>query len=65
MDKILKKTKNDPILIVTSRSGFGVSGSIINFIESDSKLKFELNQEQAQKRGLVVADQLKNLAVVI
>jgi len=65
IEKIVKKTKNDPMLIVSDQKGYGALGSIINFIESDGKLKFELNQAQALKRGLSVSDQLKDLAVVI
>ncbi len=65
IEKIVKKTKSEPILIVSDQQGYGALGSIINFIESEGKLKIELNEAQALKRGLQVSDQLKNLAVII
>ena len=65
IEKIVKKTKNDPILIVSDKAGYGKQGSIINFVDSEGKLKFELNQKQANKRGLQVSDKLKNLAIII
>ena len=65
MERIVKKTKNDPILIVSGKEGYGELGAVINFVDSNGKLKFELNQNQANKRGLQVSDKLKDLAIVI
>lgn len=65
IQKIIKKKKNKPILIISGKKGYGKSGSIINFIEIEGKLKFELNQSQANKRGLQVSDKLLNLAILI
>jgi hypothetical protein len=65
IDKIVKKAKSNPILIVTAKDGYGEAGSVINFVEESGKLKFELNEEQALKRGLLVSEQLQNIAVVI
>ena len=65
MTEIVRKTENEPILIVSGHTGYGKMGSIINFIDCDGKLKFEFNQDQAAKRGLDVSAKLKNLAIVI
>ena len=65
MDQVVKMTKKDPILIVSGKDGYAELGSIINFVEEDGKLKIELNQQQASKRGLKISNQLKNLAIVI
>ena len=65
MEQIVKKTKNDPILIVSGKEGYGELGAVINFVESEGKLKFELNQNQAEKRGLEVSDKLKDIAIII
>ncbi|NJN26397.1 MAG: YfiR family protein [Cyclobacteriaceae bacterium] len=62
---IVKQTKKKPILIVSARLGYGALGAIINFVEYEGKLKFELNEAQAAKRGLTISDQLRDLAVVI
>ena len=63
--KIVKWTKNERVLIVSGKNSYGASGSVINFVEVDGKLKFELNKGQAEKRGLQVSDKLKNIAIVI
>lgn len=65
MERIVRKTKNDPILIVSGKEGYGELGSIINFVDNDGKLKFEFNQGQANKRGLQVSEKLMNLAIII
>ena len=53
------------MLIVSGKKGYGKSGSVINFVEMEGKLKFELNQSQATKRGLQVSEKLVNLAILI
>lgn len=62
---IVKKTKKEPILIVSGEKGYGKSGSIINFVESEGKLRIELNQHQAQERGLVIMEELKQISISI
>jgi len=65
IESIIKKTQDKPILIISGKKGFGALGSVINFVDTEGKLKFELNQGQADKRGLQVSEKLKNLAIVI
>ena len=65
IEQIVKKTRNEPILIVSDKAGYGELGSIINFVDYKGKIKFELNQKQANKRGLRVSEKLKNLAIII
>ncbi len=63
--KIIKKTKRDPVLIVSGNEGYGEYGSIINFVGNEGKISFEFNKEQANKRELLVSDTLLELATVI
>lgn len=65
IEKIVKKTKNEPILIVSDKAGYGKLGSTINFVDCEGKLKFELNKKQVDRRGLQVSDKLKKLAIII
>ncbi len=58
-------TSSKPILIITDTPGMATQGSIINFVEKDGKIKFELNQEKAASRQLVVSGSLTALAIVI
>lgn len=68
IDKIAQietKTAGKPILIVADTPGMATQGAAINFVEKDGKIKFELNQGQATKRGLNIASSLVSLAIVI
>jgi len=62
---VIKKTKNQPMLIISDEEGYGKLGSVINFVDTEGKLKFELNQSQADKRGLQVSEKLKKIAIII
>jgi len=63
--QIESNTSSKPILIITDTPGLATQGSIINFIETDGKIKFELNQSKASKRGLKVSASLTSLAILI
>lgn len=65
LSKITRKTRRECILIVSAKDGHGKPGAVINFVDSDGKLKFELDQKQARERGLKVTDDLKSLAILI
>jgi len=56
------KLKNKSTLLVTNKSGYLSKGSIINFIEVDSKQSYEINVKNAKKRKLVIASELERLA---
>jgi hypothetical protein len=58
-------TSGKPILIVTDSPGMANKGSVINFIEKDGKIKFELNEASANIRNLVVSGSLTSLAILI
>ncbi len=63
--KIIRKTKDSSSLIVSGKEGYGKAGSIINFLDTEGKIKFELNQEKASKRGLQFSEQLRAISIVI
>ncbi|MCC5932452.1 MAG: YfiR family protein [Cyclobacteriaceae bacterium] len=65
LDEVNEKTQGKNILIVTEKNGMAAQGAVINFIEEGGKLKFELNQEQAEKRGLKVSGSLISLAKIV
>jgi len=54
-----------PVLIVTAAPGMASQGSIINFVEEEGKIKFELNLTKATSHGLIVSKSLASLAIVI
>ena len=65
LEKIVDQTSSKPILIITESPGMATKGSIINFVDQNGKIKFELNEAKATTRGLVVSGSLTSLAIMI
>jgi len=65
MNEIISKTKSQSVLIITDKPGLAKKGATINFVEVDGKIKFELNQKNAEARGLKVAGSLASLAILV
>ena len=65
MEQVVSSTQNQSILIVTDNPGMAEKGASINFVEVDGKIKFELNQQNIQTRGLKVASSLTSLAILV
>lgn len=62
---IEEATANKPVLIITDTPGMANQGSVINFVEKDGKIKFELNQAKAESRNLIISGSLSNLAILL
>ena len=60
-----EKTVGEPILIITDSPGMGEQGAVINFVEIDGKMRFELNESMAESRSLAVSGSLASLAILI
>jgi hypothetical protein len=65
LNDVISNTGNNPILIVTDNPGMAKKGAVINFVERDGKIKFELNQKFAEARGLKVSGSLVSLAILV
>jgi len=65
LGQIESNTSSKPVLIITDSPGLATQGSVINFVELDGKIKFELNESVASSRGLIVSSSLTNLAILI
>ena len=63
--QIVSNTMNQPVLIITDKPGLAHKGAVINFVEVGGKIKFELNQKNAETRGLKVAGSLASLAILV
>lgn len=61
-EKILDFTSSKPILTVGSRKSFLEAGGIINFMEIDNKIKFEINYRAAKSSKLQISSKLLRLA---
>ena len=65
ISEVIAKTATNPTLIVTETEGAGASGSIINFVLIDEKLKFEVNESKATAKGLKLAANLVKLGIPV
>lgn len=52
-------------LVISDKPGLAKKGATINFVEEGGKIKFELNQANADKRGLKVAGSLSALSITV
>lgn len=62
LPEIYKRTKDQPTMVVTEYTGALEDGAVVNFVQVNSLLKYELSMSNAQRHGLVVGATLKNLA---
>ena len=65
IEKVIDATKDKPVLLVTDKPGLAKKGAAINFVEQEGKIKFELNQQNVEARGLKVAGSLTSLAIMV
>jgi hypothetical protein len=61
--EIIAKLKGRGTLLVTEKEGMTKKGSAINFVIIDSKIKFQLSKQNAEKHALKVSRELEALAV--
>lgn len=65
LPEVLKRVKDQSILVMTEQAGLGMQGSCINFIAKEGKLAFELNQSALIKQNLKASTELTRLATII
>jgi hypothetical protein len=62
MPQILSSLRGVPVLTVGDTRGFLEQGGIINFTFEGSKVRFEINQESAERAGIKISSKLLRLA---
>ena len=65
MRKIFARLKDMSILTVGDTEGFVQRGGIINFVEIDNQIRFEINVDAARKARLKISSKLLNLSRII
>jgi hypothetical protein len=65
LPRILAEVRERPVLTVSDTKGFLDQGGIINFTLEGSKVRFEINQDSAEKAGLKISSKLLRLATRI
>jgi hypothetical protein len=61
--QILQDLGTAPVLTVADTDGFLDDGGIINFRLEGSKVRFEINQQAAERVGIKISSKLLRLAV--
>ncbi|MEA2601292.1 MAG: hypothetical protein QOF89_2284 [Acidobacteriota bacterium] len=62
LPRILEALGDAPVLTVGDTQGFVDQGGIINFLLEGSKVRFEINQEDAERVGIKISSKLLALA---
>ncbi|HKI02625.1 MAG TPA: YfiR family protein [Thermoanaerobaculia bacterium] len=62
LTEILAELRDVPVLTVGDTSGFIDRGGIINFTLEGGKVRFEINQEAADRAGIKISSKLLRLA---
>jgi len=61
--KAIEKCKGKNTLVITEKSGLIESGSCINFVLVDNRLKFEISKSAIESAGLKVSSQLLQMGI--
>jgi hypothetical protein len=63
-NEIVSLLQNKSILIVTEKKGMLNSGSTIDFVLADNKLRYMVSEENAKRKNLVLSRNLQDMAMV-
>src|SRR5438128_8118343 len=62
LQEIFESLRSARVLTVGETQGFADGGGIINFIEENNKIRFEINADAARRTGLNISSELLKLA---
>jgi hypothetical protein len=65
IETIISKINNSQILIICEQQGYASRGAHINFVNTDNKLKFEINLKSVAQVGLRISSQLLQHAILV
>lgn len=65
LQEIFDNLKPARVLTVGEMQGFADGGGIINFVEENNKVRFEINAEAARQAGLNISSELLKLAKLV
>jgi hypothetical protein len=60
--EMLGQAQGQPVLTVTDHDAGYVKGSVINFLEADDRVRFDISREAADRNGLQLRSQLLAVA---
>ncbi len=62
-NEIMAKAQNKAVLIVTEKKGMINSGSVIDFVITENKLRYIVSDENARKNNLVLSKNIQDMAL--
>ena len=65
LQEIFESLRSARVLTVGETQGFADGGGIINFIEENNKIRFEINADAARRTGLNISSELLKLARLV
>ncbi|MBU1775570.1 MAG: YfiR family protein [Gammaproteobacteria bacterium] len=65
LGEVLIKTKGDAVLTIGDTSGYAERGVIVNFYLERDKVRFEINNDAAERAGLKISSKLLKLARIV
>lgn len=65
VDDFLSAVRRKPVLTVSSDDNFTEEGGVIRLFETQSKLRFEINVDEAERSKLTISSKLLSLAQVV
>jgi hypothetical protein len=65
LPQIFENLRSARVLTVGETEGFANGGGIINFIEENNKVHFEINADAARRTGLTISSELLKLAKLV
>lgn len=63
--RTFEQLRGAPVLLVGETARFAETGGIVNFVIAANKVRFEVNPEAAERRGLRVSSKLLSLALLV
>jgi hypothetical protein len=65
VQSLLESLKASSVLTVGDTAGFAELGGVINFTMQESRVRFEINVNAAERAGLKISSKLLNLATIV
>lgn len=65
VESILQMIDGEPVLTVGEVPGFVEQGGMINFVQKENKIRFEINDTAVERVGIQIRSMMKRLAVRI
>ena len=65
LPQVIDKVNGKSVLLVTDKDGLAKQGACINYVKDGDRIKYELNRNNVEKRGMVVNSSLVTLGIPV